>query len=154
VRLTAVYRTGWPSTPRVIDLSAYANWAGAYSTDAGLIVFSSTDAAISGMLGMEILLHESSHQWDDEIATRLSAVAARQGKAVPGLLSHALVFFTAGEIVTAAVPEHVPYAVKFGLWRQSGLGALKPLLDQYWRPYIRGAGTFDEAIAAILAHLP
>jgi hypothetical protein len=30
----------------------------------------------------------------------------------------------------------------------------KPVLEQYWQPYIRGRGTFDEAIAAVLAHLP
>jgi hypothetical protein len=153
-RLTTVYRTEWPSEPRMIELSAYSNWAGAYSTDGGLIVFSSTDEAISGMLGLEILLHESSHQWDEEIAKRVSAVAAKQGKAVPALLSHALVFFTSGELVTEVAPDHVPYAVKFGLWNQRGLGAFKPLLDQYWRPYIRGGGTFEDAIAAILAHVP
>jgi hypothetical protein len=40
------------------------------------------------------------------------------------------------------------------LWTQRGLGALTPLLDKYWRPYIRGTGTFDEAIAAIVAAPP
>jgi hypothetical protein len=153
-RLTSVYVAKWPSEPRVIDLSAYSNWAGAYSTDGGLIVVSSTDEATRGPFGLETLLHESSHQWDDEIARRLTAVAAKQGKAVPGLLSHALIFFTAGELVTEVIPEHVPYAVKYGLWNQRGLGALKPLLDQYWRPYIRGGGTFEDAIAAILTHVP
>jgi hypothetical protein len=153
-RLTAVYRTQWPSQPRVIDLSAYANWAGAYSTDGGLIVVSSTDDATGGRYGLETLLHESSHQWDEEIRGRLIAMAAKQGKTVPGLLSHALIFYTSGELVTEVFPDHVPYAVEYGLWNQRGLGAFKPLLDQYWRPYIRGTGTFDEPIAAILSRLP
>jgi hypothetical protein len=151
-RLTAVYQTSWPAQPRVIDLAAYSNWAGAYSTTGGLIVVASTDERTDGPTGLEIVLHESSHQWDEEIEKRLNAIAARQGKPVPGLLSHALIFYTSGEVVGEIVPTHIPYAAKYGLWNQRGLGAFKPLLDKYWRPYIRGTGTFDDAIAAILAH--
>jgi hypothetical protein len=150
-RLTTVYQTRWPSQPQVINLVAYANWAGAYSTGGGLIVVATTDERTGGPTGLEILLHESTHQWDDDIDRRLAAIAAKQGKAVPALLSHALIFYTSGEVVAEIVPDHVPYAVKYGLWNQRGLGAFKPLLDQYWRPYIRGAGTFDEAIAALFS---
>jgi hypothetical protein len=149
-RLTVIYGTEWPPEPRTIDLSAYANWAGAYSTDGGLIVLSSTDEGTSGSFGLEALLHESSHQWDDEINRRLSAIAAKQGKPVPDLLSHALIFYTSGALVAEAVPGHVPYAVKFGLWSRGGLDAFKPLLDRYWLPYIRGAGTFEEAAAKLV----
>jgi len=152
-RLTTIYRTTWPSQPRTIDLAAYTNWAGAYSTDAGLIVVASTDVDQSGALGLETLLHESSHQWDDEIAGRLSAIAANVGRPVPDDLSHALIFYTSGEIVGESFRDYVPYAVKNGLWNHSGLRPLKPLLDQYWRPHIRGAGTFEDAIAQVLPHL-
>jgi hypothetical protein len=30
------------------------------------------------------------------------------------------------------------------------MASFKPLLDRYWRPYIRGAGTFDEAAAKLV----
>jgi hypothetical protein len=149
-RLTVVYGAQWPAQPRVVNVAAYSNWAGAYSTDGGLIVMSSTDETMAGSLGLEILLHESSHQWDDEIERRLQAIAAKVGRPLPSLLSHALIFYTVGELVAEAVPGHVPYAVKLGLWNQRGLGAFKPLLDQYWRPYIRGAGTFEEAAAKLV----
>jgi hypothetical protein len=151
-RLTSLYGTQWPAQPRIIEVAAYANWAGAYSTDGGLIVISSTDEATAGMLGLETLLHESSHQWDAEVDRRLAAIAAKQGKPLPSLLSHALIFYTSGELVGEAVPGHVPYAVKAGLWNQGGLGAFKPLLDRYWRPYIRGTGTFEDAAGAIIAN--
>jgi hypothetical protein len=149
-RLTTVYGTEWPVRPRVIDLSAYANWAGAYSTDGGLIVLSSTDEGTRGSFGLEALLHESSHQWDAEIERRLSAIAAKQGQPLPANLSHALIFYTSGELVAEAIPGHTPYAVKFGLWNRGGLAAFKPLLDRYWRPYIRGAGSFEEAAAKLV----
>jgi hypothetical protein len=150
-RLTAVYGTTWPAQPRTIDVAAYTNWAGAYSTDGGLIEFASTAPTIGGVDGLETLLHEASHQWDAEVGLRLVAIAARQGKRVPPALSHAIIFYTAGEIVKEAFPDHVPYADKNGIWQRGGNPAIKPLLDRYWLPYLRGQATFDEAIAAIVA---
>jgi hypothetical protein len=150
-RLTSLYGTTWPSTPRTIDLVAYANWAGAYSTTGPIIVVASVYENTGGAIGLEILLHESSHQWDEEIQARLSAIAARQGRKVPDALSHALIWYTTGAVVSGIVPGHVPYAVKFGLWNRGGNSALKPVLDTYWQPYLEGKSTFDAAIAAILA---
>lgn len=150
-RLTSLYGTTWPAEPRTIDLVAYSNWAGAYSTDGGLIVIGSLND-YGGSLALESLLHESSHQWDAEMERRLSAIAAKSGKPLPPLLSHALIFYTTGEIVKEAFPGHVPLGDKAGVWNR-GLGPFKPVLEQYWLPYIRGRGTFDEAIAAVLAHL-
>jgi len=149
-RLTSLYGTRWPPAPRIIEISAYTNWAGAYSTDGGLIEVSSLDDAVGGSEGLETLLHESSHQWDEEMDRRLSAVAAKTGRPVPRQLSHALIFYTSGEIVAEIIPGHVPYATKYGVWDR-GMSDLKALLDKYWRPYIRGSATFDEAIASILA---
>ena len=150
-RLTALYGTAWPSTPRIIDLVAYTNWAGAYSTTGPLIEIASAYENTGGVIGLEILLHESSHQWDDEISARVSAIAARQGKRMPDTLTHALIWYTTGTVVAELVPGHVPYAEKFGLWNRGGLVQLKPLLDKHWRPYLAGKGTFDEAIAAFFA---
>jgi hypothetical protein len=81
---------------------------------------------------------------------RLEAIAAKTGRPVPRGLPHAIVFFTSGEIVGALVPGYVPYATKAGVWDR-GMRELKSLLDTYWRPYVRGAVTFDEAVASILA---
>ena len=150
-RLTSLYGTTWPDDPRTIDLVAYSNWAGAYSTDGGLIVIGSLND-YGGSLALESLLHESSHQWDSEMDRRLSAIAAKSGKPLPPLLSHALIFYTTGEIVKEAFPGHVPLGEKAGVWNR-GLAPFKLVLEQYWQPYIRGRGTFDEAIAAVLAHL-
>ena len=149
-RLTSLYGTQWPAQPRIVDVAAYSNWAGAYSTDGGLIVMSSTDEDIAGLLGLETLLHESSHQWDGEVERRLEAIAAKQRKPLPSGLLHALIFYTSGELIADAVPGYVPYAVRFGLWNRQGMAVFKPLLDQHWRSYIRGAGTFEEAVAKLV----
>jgi len=152
-RLTALYGMTWPDRPRIIDLVAYATWAGAYSTDGGLIVASSLDDSQRGPLGLEILLHESSHQWDEAIEGRIARVAAAHGTKPPRDLSHMLIFYTTGEVVRELVPGHVPYAVKYGLWERGGLRGMKPVLDAWWQPYLRGSGTFDDALTAVLAHL-
>ena len=149
-RLTGVLGTEWPSQPRTIDLAAYANWAGAYSTDGGLIVMSSTSESNVGLWGLESLLHEAAHQWDEQFQRRLSAVAAKAGKPLPPQLSHALIFHTCGELMRELFPNHIPSADKVGIWNR-GLGSFKAPLDRYWRSYLRGTTTFDEAIAGILA---
>lgn len=148
-RLTSLYGTLWPAQPRVVNLAAYTNWAGAYSTDGGLIEVASTDPALAGDDGLETLLHESSHQWDDEIDARLQRIADARGVRLPRDLSHMLIFYTSGEIVRELIPAHVPYAVKNGVWDRGSFRGMKPVLDKYWQPYIDGKSSFEEAIVAV-----
>jgi hypothetical protein len=148
-RLTAVLGTEWPSQPRTIDLAAFVNWAGAYSTDGGLIVVSSTSESNMGLWGLETLLHEASHQWDAQVQRRLSAVAAKTGRRVPPQLSHAMIFHTCGELMRQRFPDHVPQAVKVGIWDR-GMGRFKAPLDEHWLPYLRGVGTFEAAAAQLM----
>ena len=64
-----------------------------------------------------------------------------------------MIWYTAAEAVKSVAPDHVGYAEANGLWRQRGLGAFKPALDAYWKPYLAGKETRDEAFAAILTHI-
>jgi hypothetical protein len=75
---------------------------------------------------------------------------------VPRDLSHAMIFFTAGEAVRRVEPTHVPHAQAFEVWPKQLSGAslpalrLKPLLKEVWKPYLDGLGTRDEALAAFV----
>jgi hypothetical protein len=146
------YDLQWPKDGYAVHLSAYANWAGAYSTKGDLLVMSTANDRIRGLHGLEILFHESMHQWDDEMEALLERLAAPTGERVPGSLSHALVFYTAGAAVKHAVPQHVPYGDAFKVWER-GLQPLKTALDAHWKPYLEGKGTRDEALSAILVAL-
>jgi hypothetical protein len=56
------------------------------------------------------------------------------GKEVPRRLSHAMIFFTAGEVVGRVAPEHVTSADTFDIWR-TGNGVLRPFrpaLEEIW----------------------
>ena len=68
---------------------------------------------------------------------------------MPNGLSHAMIFFTAGEAVRHIYPNHVPYAEKFGVW-QRGIAPFKTPLEDLWKPYLDGHGTRDEALAELI----
>lgn len=107
------------------------------------------------MQGFEIVFHEAMHQWDQAIDSRMAKLAAQHGTPpVQDLLSHAMIFYTAGEAVRSVSPTHVPYAEANGLWRQKGFGSFKSALDAAWKPYLDGQGTLDEALIALLKAQP
>ena len=147
--ITKVYQLPWPSTGFPVHISAYSNWAGAYSTDGNLLVISSLDTGTQGEYGLETVFHEGMHQWDPQVHDALVEQAKRLNKRAPPGISHALIFFTAGEAVRREFPNHIPYAEKFGVW-QRGLSSLKPIVEEVWKPYLDGKGTRDEAFAAII----
>lgn len=93
------------------------------------------------------------HQWDDPIYAALSSEARRQGTVVPENLSHAMIFFTAGQAVRRISPGHIPTAESEGIWARS-MGIFKRALENVWQPYLEGRGTRDEAIAGLIKSIP
>jgi hypothetical protein len=148
--VTSKYQLPWPAAGYPVHLAAYSDWAGAYSTYGNLLVVSTNaHSGTHGLSGLETMFHEGMHQWDDAIDLALRQHAQALGKQVPAQLSHAMIFFTAGEAVRRLAPEHVPVAEALGLWR-AGLSFRAPL-EEIWKPYLDGRGTRDEALAALVA---
>lgn len=150
--VTNAYQLNWAPGGFAVHVTAYSNWAGAYSTEGNLLVLSSLNQETTGLYGLETIFHEGMHQWDDQVLRALKNAAEKLNAKVPNGLSHALIFFTAGAAVKRAVPDHVPYADKFGVW-QRGMERLKPVVEQVWRPYLSGNGTRDEAFARLIESL-
>jgi hypothetical protein len=147
--ITRAYQFTWPEAGYAVHLSAFSNWAGAYSTGVGVLVISSLNEGNRGPYGLETLFHESMHQWDSQVFDALRTQARANNKLVPRGLSHALIFFTAGEAVRRVIPGHVPYAEKFGVW-QRGMMQFKTPIEQTWKPYLDGNGTRDETFAELI----
>jgi hypothetical protein len=148
--VTGKYQEPWMNDGYPINVSAWVNWAGAYSTSFSLLVVSSTSKGLAGDQGLEITFHEAMHQWDDAIERRFATVAAANGlPTVKGTLTHAMIFYTAGEAVRAVVPGHERYADVAGVWAR-GMAQQKVLLDAHWKPYLEGKTTLDEALLALL----
>ena len=148
--LTKAYQLPWPEAGYPVRVTAYTNWAGAFSTDGNLLLVSSLDPGTRGSQGLEIVFHEAMHQWDEEVDALLRAAAGKQKRQYPEGLSHAMIFYTAGEAARTVVPGHVPYAEANGLWPR-GMAAFRSALDTAWKPYLDGKGTRDEAFAALVA---
>jgi hypothetical protein len=143
--ITKAYGMPWPAAGYPVHVSGYTNWAGAYSTTGDLLVVASNaGSGTRGLDGLETVFHEAMHQWDDRMDALLRIAA--NGRP-PRSLSHALIFFTAGEAVRRVAPDHVPYADAYGVWDR-GWTSLKAALVQTWKPYLDGKGTRDEALAA------
>jgi hypothetical protein len=151
--ITRAYQEAWPSDGYPVQFVAWANWAGAFSTGDRHLVVSTLDAGSSEASGLETLFHEAMHQWDRAMQRRINAAADRLQKRVPGPVSHAMIFYTAGEAVRRVIPGHQPAADAFGIWR-SNMGRFKPALDAAWKPYLDGKGTLDEALIGVVAAMP
>ena len=151
-RITRAYGLPWPPEGRTIEMCAYANWAGAYSTTGGLIVMSSLDSGNAGSLGLESVFHEAIHQWDDA-ADMVREETRRQGKRMPNGLTHAMIFYTAGDSVRREVPGHVTYAQVNGMWTSGPFAPFKAALDRTWLPWLDGKTTREEAITALIKEM-
>ena len=172
--VTRAYNMQWPSTGFPVHVSAYSNWAGAYSTTGNLLVMSSLSPSLQGLYGFETAFHEGMHQWDEQFFEAMRQQAIKANKFFPRGLSHSIIFFTAGEAVRHVVddstpsaaggsgsgavsdankatsePAYVPYADKFGVWQRS-MSHFKAPLEEIWKPYLHGKGTRDEALAALI----
>jgi hypothetical protein len=147
--VTRAYQEPWEQGGYPVNVSAWSNWAGAYSTSFNLLVVSSMNKGNQGIHGFELTFHEAMHQWDEEIDARLMQIAKTNNLKFNDLLSHAMIFYTTGEAVKSVVPGHTPYAELAGIWR-GPMGSFKPALDAHWQPYLDGKSTLDAALLGLL----
>lgn len=151
-QIAKAYQTSWPTKPFRVDVCAYANWAGAYTVDdSARITLSSLDEGNSGTQGLEALFHESLHVLEVNVVAELQRQAKAEGKELPRFLSHALIFYTAGEVTRRTVPGHKPYAVTHDLWSGEPWSKYWQVLQTYWQPYLDGKASFAEALKQVVA---
>jgi len=161
-RLAEIYQTHWPKERIRVDVSAYANYAGAYTTlDPLRVIISSTDPRNQGSSALEVLFHEASNGIAEPVQLAINRECRQRDKAIPRDLWHALVFYTTGEVIKPAVRgadgeanggEYTPYAVRERLYQRGWDDYLK-LLERFWEPYLENRVTFDDAIAHIVSAL-
>jgi hypothetical protein len=156
--LAHAYPIDWPLEGRLVHVTAYANFGGAYSLiNGGLLVVSSVDPGMQAQSGLEMVFHEALHQWDPQTFAAPTVQARKLDVVVPEDLPHAMIFFTAGEAVKRVSSDYVPYMERFGIWDVKLSGASlpasrfkQPLLEA-WKPFLDGRGSREDALAALLA---
>jgi hypothetical protein len=168
-RLADIYQTRWPHEKIRVDVVAYANWAGAYTTvDPLRVTISSLDQRNQGPQALEVLFHEGSHGIAEAVQVAIIRECRQRDKPIPRDLWHALVFYTTGEVIrtvltsssgtpgdkrgSAAGNGYSAYAVREGLY-QRGWKNYLDLLQRFWQPYLDGKASFDDAIARMVSAL-
>ncbi|HXV87423.1 MAG TPA: hypothetical protein VD793_12010 [Gemmatimonadales bacterium] len=139
----------------MIHASTYASWFGAYSsTVTGPRVTLSTNAVGNQeTYALEAVLHESVHAGRllETVDSALAATGTRRGAALEPELSHAILFYTTGELLAGLIPTHVPYAERFGFWtRNRETTRLKEMVADAWRPYVAGSARLADAVDAMV----
>jgi hypothetical protein len=165
-RLADIYQTKWPKDKIRVDVCAYANRAGAYTTlDPLRVTISSTDPRNQDVEALEVLFHEASHGIADNVQQAIIRECHQRENAIPRDLWHALIFYTTGEVIRPVIAatnpdgspavtsaSYTPYAIREGIYQRGWDGYLK-LLTQFWQPYLDGRSTYDDAIARMVSAL-
>jgi hypothetical protein len=142
-----------------VDAVAYANWAGAYTTiEPTRPTLSTTDPANQGVAALEIVFHETSHGMMNKVMEGMRAAEAnvnahRTEAFNAGSIWHAVLFYTAGELVAERIPGYVPYADKNGLWTRAWSGPDRALIAQDWQAHIDGSVGLQESLTKLVADL-
>lgn len=168
-RLADIYQTRWPHEKIRVDVVAYANWAGAYTTvDPLRVTISSLDPRNQGPQALEVLFHEGSHGIAETVETAIIRECRQRDKPIPRNLWHALVFYTTGEVIRTVLTAspatredkgkaasgngYDTYAFREGLYERGWKNYLE-LLQRFWQPYLDGKASFDDAIARMVSSL-
>jgi hypothetical protein len=137
------------------DVTAFAGPVGAYTIlRPVLIAISSTEERIQGQRALEVLFHEAGHALIFPLHRELRAALDEAGKTGHDDLWHALLFFTAGEVVKRQLgPGYVPYAKAQHLWERANWSSYLPLFEKHWLPVIDGRAKPSEGVKALVAAL-
>lgn len=146
-----IFQRPWAPTPVRVDICAYTNWTGAYTTvGPPHMNMSSLSPGNRGTRGFETLFHEVLHTMDDSVSTAIQEAFDAAGKRFVRDPTHPFIFYTAGAVTATLFPGHVPYAEATGLWaRNPDYERILPLLRQHWQAYIDGSLTLAEAMRRI-----
>ena len=167
-RLADIYQTHWPKDKIRVDICAFANSAGAYTTlDPLRVTIASTDSRNQGPEALEVLFHESSHGIASPVEAAISRECKQRDKPIPRDLWHALIFYTTGEVLRPVFKDSadrggvdastqpqkanlVPYALE-DILSQRGWEQYHLILVLYWQPYLDGKVSFEDAIAHLVS---
>ncbi len=136
----------WPDSSIRVDITPYANWAGAYTDDSPAnVTMSSYDEEVSGPYAFELLFHESGHTVSFERSLIAAADAALK---TTGLESdrfwHFVLFFVAGRITSEVLEDadYVPFSEAVGLTRRESSAEYYDALNEVWN----SGGTLRERL--------
>ena len=150
--LATAFETPWPDGPIRVDVVAYANSTGAYTTLHPIrITISSEDPSNQKLTALEALFHEASHTMDEKVGNLIFGYFSAHKKTAPPDLLHALLYFTSGYFVKQIYPDYITYADGAALWQQTRWAAFEAALVKDWQPHLEGKTTATAALSQAVA---
>lgn len=135
-RFASNLESSWPDSPIRVDITPYANWAGAYTDDSPAnIIMSSYDDEVAGTYAFEILFHESGHTLTFSGNLLSAANAALESAGIESnRFWHYVLFFVAGRTTSEVFDEsnYVPFSVYTGLTESESAAVYYKALEQTW----------------------
>jgi len=161
-RLADIFQSPWPRDKIRVEVCAFANSAGAFTTlDPLRVTISSTDARNQGTEALFVLFEESSHGISVPLKDTITRECRQRDKPTPRDLWHALIIYTTSEVLRPVL-EGSPETLGGGIaghasqeladkFAQRGWSDYIHLIDVYWQPYLNGRATFEDAIAHLVS---
>jgi hypothetical protein len=150
------FETTWPSRPIRVEVTQYAGFGGAYTTNdtAILTTMSSDDPGYAGNAALEMLFHEAMHGLNAVLTHDLQMAFIAKGKRPPQSLDHAIIFYTAGEVVRRKLgPSYEPYAYKQGVYKR-GWEKLEVAVRAHWQKWLDDEIDLPTALARLADAFP
>lgn len=157
--LAASYGESWPAQPIPVDLSISAGPVGAYTSFPPHTTITSRDPSYYGLASLEMLFHESSHQWGKRLDDGIREASAKHKKEVPPELWHAVLFYNSGELTRRALARdgiggYRDYAAAYDLYKSLCGEGCRERVAKAWKPHLDGQTTIGAALEALVADWP
>jgi len=152
-QIATAFETPWPDRPLRVDVVAYANYAGSYTTlHPARITISSIDGGNQGTAALEVLFHAASGVIIDPISKTVEQAYERAKKDSPPEITEMILWFTSGFFVQQLYPSYTPYADRFALWAEDSRTGYRAALVKDWQPRLQGKMTLDAALGQLAAN--
>jgi hypothetical protein len=151
-QISTAFDAPWPDHPLRVDVVAYANYAGSYTTlHPTRITISSIDGGNQDTAALEVLFHAASYAMLDAISANVKHAYERAKREPPPELSEMMLWFTTGYLVQQLYPNYSAYADRFALWAEGSKTGYRAVLIKDWQPRLDGKVMLDTALAQLSA---
>lgn len=156
-RLATAYGGEWPPGRIRVDVVAYANWAGSYTTNHPDHI-TVAGPSYEGLAGVEILFHEASHAsfFEQRLLGQIAAAFIPIGLEPPSRLFHAIQFATPAEILRSLLSDEERKgfrSVADQVYARNPFSEQYGVVLEYWRPFLDGKTTRLKALYQIATEL-
>ncbi len=155
-RLSQLAQAEWPAAKIRVDVSFYADWAGAYTSTKPLHIVIST--ATLGPEGdwIEMLFHEASHSLISGrrgmVAATIKEIATESDLSIPRQLWHAVLFYFAGTVTQELLMEEGVDYERYML-REKVFNQYYEKLDIHMKSYLEGEIELKVALERLMVSL-